>query len=68
MGAARLWQVRRATSASLGPMSNPSLILICTLAASVCAWGPGFRGAGGGNDYATEQEGLTYGVQMEAWW
>jgi maltoporin len=49
-------------------MSNPSLILICTLAASVCAWGPGFRGAGGGNDYATEQEGLTYGVQMEAWW
>jgi maltoporin len=31
-------------------------------------WGDDFRGQVGGNDYATEKEGLTFGVQMEAWW
>ena len=31
-------------------------------------WGDDFRGAVGGNDYVNKNDGLTYGVQMEAWW
>lgn len=31
-------------------------------------WGDDFQGQVGGNDYANEDHGLTYGVQMEAWW
>lgn len=31
-------------------------------------WGNDFRGQVGGNDYLTKNQGLTYGVQMEAWW
>jgi maltoporin len=31
-------------------------------------WGDDFVGQLGGNDYRDQSEGLTYGVQMEAWW
>jgi maltoporin len=31
-------------------------------------WGDEFQGQVGGNDYLGDTQGLTYGVQMEAWW
>ena len=31
-------------------------------------WSDGFVGKVGGSDYATRHEGLTAGMQMEAWW
>ena len=32
------------------------------------SWTTDFVGSVGGTDYATEKEGLTAGMQMEAWW
>ena len=31
-------------------------------------WSDAFVGQVGGQDYLTDRQGLTYGVQMEAWW
>jgi maltoporin len=45
-------------------MSRPVIRAFVT-----CAhWGDDFVGQVGGNDYVDENEGLTYGVQMETWW
>jgi maltoporin len=61
-----LWKVTLAPQVSLGNrfFSRPSIRAFITYA----HWGDDFRGQVGGNDYLTENEGLTYGVQMEAWW
>jgi maltoporin len=45
-------------------MSRPVIRAFVTYA----HWGNQFIGQIGGNDYAQETQGLTYGVQMEAWW
>jgi maltoporin len=45
-------------------MSRPVIRAFITYA----HWGEPFRGQIGGNDYADSIEGLTYGIQMEAWW
>ncbi|MRR30121.1 hypothetical protein EG834_07330, partial [bacterium] len=31
-------------------------------------WDDDFVGQVGGNDYVQDNDGLTYGVQMEVWW
>jgi maltoporin len=61
-----LWKLTVAPQVSLGNrfFSRPVLRAFVTYA----HWGDQFRGQVGGNDYATETQGLTYGVQMEAWW
>ncbi len=61
-----LYKVTIAPQISLGNgfMSRPVIRLFGTYA----GWGDDFEGSVGGNDYRTETSGLTYGVQMEAWW
>jgi maltoporin len=61
-----LWKVSLAPQISLGDrfFSRPVIRGFITYA----HWGDDFRGQVGGNDYLNENEGLTYGVQMEAWW
>jgi maltoporin len=31
-------------------------------------WSENFRGEVGGNDYASNTSGWTWGIQMESWW
>jgi maltoporin len=45
-------------------MSRPVLRAFVTYA----HWGDDFVGQVGGNDYGAENDGFTFGVQMEAWW
>jgi maltoporin len=45
-------------------MSRPAIRAFLTYA----RWGSGFVGKIGGPDYATSNDGLTWGVQMETWW
>ena len=61
-----LWKVTLAPQISLGDhfFSRPVIRGFITYA----HWGDDFRGQVGGNDYLNEDEGLTYGIQMEAWW
>jgi maltoporin len=61
-----LYKVTLAPQVSLGGrfMSRPVLRGFITYA----HWDDTFIGQVGGNDYRTENQGLTYGVQMEAWW
>ncbi len=61
-----LYKLTIAPQISLGNgfMSRPVIRLFGTYA----GWGDDFEGRVGGNDYRTENSGLTYGVQMEAWW
>jgi maltoporin len=61
-----LCKMTLAPQVSLGNrfMSRPVIRAFATYA----NWGGDFRGRVGGNDYLTEQNGLTYGIQMEAWW
>ncbi len=61
-----LYKLTLAPQISLGGrfMSRPVIRAFITYA----AWGQGFEGQVGGNDYLTETSGLTYGVQMESWW
>jgi maltoporin len=61
-----LYKVTLAPQVSLGNrfMSRPVLRAFVTYA----HWGNDFVGQVGGNDYATKNDGLTYGVQMEVWW
>ncbi len=61
-----LWKVTLAPQVSLGSsfFSRPVVRAFVTYA----HWGDQFRNQVGGNDYLNENEGLTYGVQMEAWW
>ncbi len=47
-----------------GFASRPALRLYATYA----HWGDDFVGKIGGLDYANENEGLVYGIQMETWW
>ena len=47
-----------------GFASRPAIRLYVTYA----HWGDDFVGKIGGLDYANENEGLVYGVQMETWW
>lgn len=44
--------------------SRPVLRAFVTYA----AWSDGLQGSVGGLDYANETSGLTWGIQMEAWW
>jgi maltoporin len=61
-----LWKVTLAPQVSLGNrfLSRPVLRAFVTYA----HWGDEFRGQIGGPDYVNKTQGLTYGVQMEAWW
>jgi len=61
-----LYKLTLAPQVSLGRlfMSRPVVRAFVTFA----EWGSDFRGQVGGNDYANEMRGLSYGVQMEAWW
>jgi maltoporin len=61
-----LWKITLAPQVSLGGrfFSRPVVRAFVTYA----RWGDDFRGQVGGNDYLSEIQGLTYGVQMEAWW
>jgi maltoporin len=61
-----LYKLTFAPQVSLGDrfFSRPVLRTFVTYA----RWGDDFRGQVGGNDYANAKQGLTFGVQMEAWW
>jgi len=61
-----LVKVTLAPQVSLGNrfMSRPVVRAFVTYA----HWGDDFVGQVGGNDYATDDYGFTYGVQMEIWW
>ena len=61
-----LYKLTIAPQVSLGGrfMSRPVIRAFLTYA----HWGDEFVGQVGGNDYQDAREGLTYGVQMEAWW
>jgi maltoporin len=61
-----LYKLTLAPQVSLGNrfFSRPVLRAFVTYA----HWGDEFKGHVGGNDYRNEVQGLTYGVQMEAWW
>jgi maltoporin len=61
-----LYKLTLAPQVSLGGrfMSRPVIRAFVTYA----WWGDDFVGQVGGNDYAGENSGLTYGVQMEVWW
>lgn len=61
-----LWKVTLAPQVSLGNQffSRPVIRAFVTYA----NWGDDFRGQVGGNDYVNDNDGFTYGVQMEAWW
>jgi maltoporin len=61
-----LYKLTLAPQVSLGGrfMSRPVLRAFVTYA----YWGDDFVGLVGGNDYVAEDDGLTFGVQMEAWW
>jgi maltoporin len=63
---APLYKLTLSPQVSLGDrfMSRPVIRAFVTYA----HWGEDFVGQVGGNDYQNEQQGLTYGVQMEAWW
>lgn len=61
-----LYKLTLAPQVSLGDrfMSRPVIRAFVTYA----GWGDDFVGEVGGNDYRLEDHGLTYGIQMEAWW
>jgi maltoporin len=61
-----LYKVTLAPQVSLGErfLSRPAIRAFVTYA----HWGDSFVGQVGGNDYQNENAGLTYGIQMEAWW
>lgn len=61
-----LYKFTIAPQVSLGGrfMSRPVLRVFATYA----IWSDDFVGKVGGNDYLTQNDGMTYGVQMEVWW
>ncbi len=61
-----VYKLTLAPQISLGNrfMSRPVLRAFITYA----HWNDDFIGSVGGNDYANDSDGMTYGVQMEAWW
>lgn len=61
-----LWKLSLAPQVALGNQffSRPVLRAFVTYA----HWSNAFVGQVGGQDYQTLNEGLTYGLQMEAWW
>jgi maltoporin len=61
-----LYKLTLAPQVSLGNrfFSRPVIRAFVTYA----HWGEPFKGQVGGNDYQNETQGMTYGVQMEAWW
>jgi maltoporin len=63
---AALYKLTIAPQVSLGGrfMSRPVIRAFLTYA----RWGDDFVGQVGGTDYLAEDAGLSYGVQMEAWW
>ena len=36
--------------------------------ATYATWSKNFKGQVGGNDYANDTSGVTWGIQMESWW
>jgi maltoporin len=61
-----LFKLTLAPQVSLGDQffSRPVLRVFITYA----QWSNGFVGQVGGQDYLTDHNGFTFGVQMEAWW
>jgi maltoporin len=61
-----LYKLTLAPQVSLGGafMSRPVIRAFVTYA----AWSDDFRGSVGGQDYADETHGWTWGLQMESWW
>jgi maltoporin len=61
-----LYKLTLAPQVSLGDkfLSRPVLRAYVTYA----RWTDGIKGAVGGNDYATRNDGVVWGMQMESWW
>jgi maltoporin len=61
-----LWKFTLAPQVSLGDkfLSRPVIRAYVTCA----TWTKSFEGEVGGNDYANETSGVTWGMQMETWW
>jgi len=61
-----LYKLTLAPQVSLGDrfFSRPVIRAFVTYA----AWSDSFKGQVGGNDYANDTSGLTWGIQMESWW
>ena len=61
-----LWKLTLAPQVALGNQffSRPVLRIFVTYA----QWSNAFVGEVGGQDYQNLNSGLTYGMQMEAWW
>jgi maltoporin len=61
-----LWKITLAPQISRGGkfFSRPQLRAFVTYA----KWSDGFRGLVGGETYANDLEGLSYGLQAETWW
>jgi len=61
-----LWKITLSPQLSRGRLffSRPVLRTFVTYA----KWADGFRGKVGGTPYQNDTEGLSYGVQVEAWW
>jgi maltoporin len=61
-----LWKMSLAPQVSLGNqfLSRPVIRAYVTYA----TWTKSFEGEVGGNDYANESSGWTWGMQMETWW
>ena len=61
-----LWKLTLAPQVALGNQffSRPVLRVFVTYA----QWSNAFVGEVGGQDYQNLNSGLTYGMQMEAWW
>jgi maltoporin len=61
-----LWKISLAPQVSLGNqfLSRPVIRAYVTYA----TWTKSFEGEVGGNDYANETSGWTWGMQMETWW
>jgi maltoporin len=61
-----LYKLTLAPQVSLGDrfFSRPVIRAFATYA----AWSDEFKGQIGGNDYANDRSGLTWGIQMESWW
>lgn len=61
-----LWKITLAPQLSRGGkfFSRPQVRAFITYA----RWSDGFRGLVGGETYANDLEGLSYGIQAETWW
>ena len=58
-----LWRSRR-----LRAVLSLGIVAVALVTGTYAYWTDDFVGQVGGNDYLNENDGLTYGMQMEVWW